>query len=104
LVKYRHGPAKPVNIVWPGDEAVGRARLAFNDFDGNDTVNRQFEGPWSWFRLLDSGSIQTTTGYNRYMVNLSIRSQQAQFELRANSVKNPFKLKEINRFSCLGSL
>ena len=104
LVKYRHGPATPTNIVWPGEAAVGKARLAFNDFNGNDTANRQFEGPWAWFRLLDSGSIKSTSGYNRYTVNLPVKTHLAQFELRANSVKNPFKLNDINKFSCRRSL
>ncbi|UCF92437.1 MAG: type VI secretion system membrane subunit TssM [Desulfobacterales bacterium] len=96
---YRHGPTRPSQFQWPGPQANAGVRLTFQTIDGRE-VSRSEEGPWAWLRTLDKALVEPTGLSDRFMVTFQIGGFKARYELRANSVYNPFNLMELNNFRC----
>ncbi|MEM7047297.1 MAG: type VI secretion system membrane subunit TssM [Pseudomonadota bacterium] len=103
-VAYEHGPQNPMRVIWPGPAATNRVRLVFSPIGGGPPVAKSFEGPWAFYRLLDESQLRSTTLADRFQVTLSVGPHSAAFELRANSIVNPFTLKALSQFRCPGSL
>ncbi|MGB5832697.1 MAG: type VI secretion system membrane subunit TssM [Thiohalocapsa sp.] len=99
IVDYRQGPPIPSQLQWPSPLVPGRVRLVFVDGAGG-RPSRTYSGPWAWFRLLDSASMRSTSQQELFRVSLSLAGHNAEFELRAVSVRNPFKLSELRGFRC----
>ncbi|MEJ2694047.1 MAG: type VI secretion IcmF C-terminal domain-containing protein, partial [Candidatus Thiodiazotropha sp.] len=97
-VEYRHGPARLINAQWPGPSGSSRARTVFETKDGAQTVLSD-DGPWAWFRLLDQAKVEITTP-DRFFVTFSVGAREMRYEIRANSVVNPFVMKELQAFRC----
>ena len=57
-------------------------------------------GPWSFFRLLDQGSIERSSLTDQFTVTFNVGGRVATFGLRANSVFNPFTLTALEQFRC----
>jgi type VI secretion system protein ImpL len=66
------------------------------------TIKR--DGPWAWFRLLDEAQVTQSSLTDRFNVTFEVGGRSATFELRANSVNNPFSLTSLEQFRCPGSL
>jgi len=98
-VIYEHGPDQVFSLQWPGPNAGSGARMIFETPDGQQT-SRAFEGPWALFRLLSSGAIRQAATPELLTVIFREGGYNATFELRANSVNNPFNLPELRLFSC----
>ena len=97
-VTFVPGQSRPMPLHWPG--AAGQTRVTFNGAPSPDLV---VDGPWSWFRLLDRSRVGSAGG-DRLAVMVTAGGQSVGFELRANSVRNPFSLKELSEFRCPGGL
>ena len=102
-IVYRHGPARPTRFHWPGPQPDLGVRLTFQTLDGRE-INQSVEGPWAWLRTLDRAAVETTSLPDRFRVTFQESGFEARFELRANSVDNPFRLSELQSFRCPGSL
>jgi type VI secretion system protein ImpL len=96
--EYRHGPTRSVNAQWPGPSGSSQARIVFETKDGAQAVLSD-DGPWAWFRLLDQSKIETTTP-DRFLVTFKAGEREMRYEIRANSVINPFIMKELQAFQC----
>ncbi|MBK1721551.1 type VI secretion system membrane subunit TssM [Thiocystis violacea] len=103
IVDYRHGPLRGQSLKWPAPEGIERVRLVFVDSSGSGPSTTE-EGPWAWFKLLDRSSLRATNQQEKFLVNFALAGLSAQFELRAVSVRNPFKLDEVRAFNCPGRL
>jgi type VI secretion system protein ImpL len=95
---YRHGPARATQFQWPGTGG-GLVRYGFEGLDGKQ-VSRSEEGAWALFRVLDKADIQKST-QDSYIVTFSIDGLKAKYELRANSVFNPFAFDALKSFRCI---
>jgi type VI secretion system protein ImpL len=97
---FSRGPVVPQRMQWPAPNGVGRARLVFTRTDGQTEV-LEATGPWALFRLLDRATVggnlpdQLTVGFN-------VNGLTANFQLRAASVRNPFRARE--QFQCPAQL
>lgn len=103
IVDYRHGPPQISKLQWPGPDGPGRVRLVFvHKYGSRPSINE--EGPWAWFRVLDRSRIASSNQPEMFRVTFSvsdtIADMSASFELRATSVRNPFNLDQLRRFSC----
>jgi type VI secretion system protein ImpL len=78
-------------------------RLVFTDSSGGGPSLTE-EGPWAWFRVLDRSQLRATNQQELFRLTFSLAGMSAQFELRAISVRNPFKLDELRGFLCPGRL
>jgi type VI secretion system protein ImpL len=97
-MEYRHGPARASNAQWPGPSGSSQARIVFETKDGAQAVLSD-DGPWAWFRLLDQAKVEITTP-DRFLVTFKAGERETRYEIRANSVINPFVMKELQAFQC----
>ena len=102
-VSYAHGPPEVTPLTWPG-KAGGRTRVAYSPERSDiENVITQ-DGPWAWFRLLDSAEVRRTNVSDRNRVTFIIGGRFAIFQLRAGTVLNPFDSSAVDGFRCPRSL
>ena len=92
-------PASTV-VTWPSQKVASRIRLSA--VPGTTPVN--FEGPWALFRFIDRFEMQPTSQPEKFALVVNIDGKRAKLEVIANSVLNPFRMREIQQFRCPGSL
>lgn len=95
-VPYQYGPERPFPLTWPGQKP-GVATAAFERSGGQP--NAAFEGPWAWFRLIESGQVERE-GNERYVLTVKRGMREARLRIEADSVRNPFGGNELQRFRC----
>ena len=96
---YRHGPIRATKFQWPGPQTNAGVRLLFQTIDGRQ-ISHSEEGPWAFLRMLDKTTIESTNLRDRFKVTFHMDGFIARYELRADSVYNPFKLSELQSFRC----
>ena len=69
--------------------------------------NRDFNGPWAWFKLMDEAQIEATGQSNIYKITFFHNPDKSEndprrvvFEGRTSSVNNPFKNELLTAFRC----
>ncbi|MGH8642938.1 MAG: type VI secretion system membrane subunit TssM [Gammaproteobacteria bacterium] len=99
---YRFGPVRLSNAQWPGPDGPRQVQVVFEDRSGVRHSSAE-DGPWAWFRILDR-SQTTAISPDRLSVTFDVDGHQAEYELRANSVVNPFLMTELQSFLCPNTL
>ena len=99
-ITYDHGPQRPMKMSWPGPGGVGHVRLAFQPGEPGEDVTVEKDGVWAWFRMLQDAHLKSRGGADRYLATFTVGNRTASFEIRANSVVNPFASNEIEAFRC----
>jgi len=94
---YRHGPIRSVRFSWPGT-SPGLVRFGFETLAGKQ-ISGSEEGAWAWFKLLDKMKV-TQSSTNVHIITFELSGFTAKYELRANSVINPFSFAELTNFQC----
>ncbi|MGA2776914.1 MAG: type VI secretion system membrane subunit TssM [Steroidobacteraceae bacterium] len=94
---YRHGPVRSMPVKWPGP-APGAAATTFEDRSGAHP-NTSFQGPWAWFRLLDTGSIRAESEV-RFDATFQNAGHQATVIIEATSIRNPYQKSPVHQFRC----
>jgi len=97
-VAYSHGPKFWQDVNWPGDAESGPLRMRFVDVKERANT-KDYEGPWALFRLLRDSKISDTSTANIYNVSFALEGRSAQFQLKADSVTNPFNTNVLSRFA-----
>lgn len=100
LVRYGHGPQVPQPVSWPGPRGSTQVRLQMQPPGPSGLSGITTEGPWALFRMFDQVSITATSQPERFIVDFAVDGRRAQFEVTANSVQNPFRLRELEQFQC----
>ncbi len=96
---YSHGPKFWTSHSWPGGVDAQRVSIYFENLD-SEALTRDYEGAWAWFRLLDHSRLTSTHQSNRYSVIYSMADSEINYELKANSVVNPFTNGLLSHFRC----
>ena len=96
---YRHGPVRSVPLKWPGP-SPGAAAVTFEDRSGA-RPNQTFQGPWAWFRLLDSATLRAETDV-RFDAAFQGGGHQATVLIEAVSIRNPYQKSVVHQFRCGG--
>ncbi|XDA99850.1 type VI secretion system membrane subunit TssM [Sulfitobacter sp. LCG007] len=99
---YAHGPPQVVPMTWPGQG--GRTRVSFAPNSPNRENSIQRDGPWAWFRLLDTAELRRTNVSDRNRLIFNLGGRIAIFQLRAGSALNPFTVSALSSFACPASL
>ncbi|MEM7742239.1 MAG: type VI secretion system membrane subunit TssM [Pseudomonadota bacterium] len=102
-VSYAHGPPAVTPLTWPG-QAGGRTRVSFTPEVADRENGVAHDGPWAWFRLLDTAEVRRTSIADRNRVVFNVGGRIAVFQLRAGSALNPFNRAVLNGFRCPRSL
>jgi len=92
------GQPAPSGVVWPG--AAGFGRITFEPPDPAVENSMRRDGPWGWFRLLDSASVKNTDVTAKKRVIFNVGGRLAIFQVQTQSTINPFALAALTKFSC----
>ena len=96
------GPTSaPASLSWPSARVSSQVRL----MGSGSATPLQFDGPWALFRMFDRFDVQPVPQQpEKFIVTLNLDGRRARLEVTANSVFNPFRLREIQQFRCPGAL
>lgn len=97
---YFNAAARPEPMTWPGRDGTNMITLSFAPVDGAAEIITSESGSWAFLRLIRGGALSSTTQPDVFALRLSARGFSASFDLRANSVENPFDLTMFSGFSC----
>ncbi len=97
---YFNAAARPVPMQWPTQNGTNMITMSFAPLDGSPEVLSSETGNWAILRLFESGSVQGTSLPELFNLRLAKNGFSADFDLRANSVDNPFNLKMFDSFTC----
>lgn len=97
---YFNSAARPMPMTWPGKDGTNLISLSFAPIDGTGEVLSSETGAWAWLRLIRKGELAPTELPELFRLRLGMAGYSASFDLRANSVENPFDLRMFGNFRC----
>ena len=100
VVKFVAGNTASVVLNWPSQKVGSQLSLTAIP----PIAPLTFEGPWALFRLFDRFDVQPTAMPEKFNVMVNVEGKRARLEVIANSVMNPFRMREIQQFRCPGAL
>jgi type VI secretion system protein ImpL len=95
LKQVRGEPDRSRNFVWPAPDGSTQVRL---QVDGGPGL--RFDGPWALHHLFDQARITPGPTPERFNAALTVNGRPVTLEVVAGSVQNPFRLRELETFSC----
>ena len=84
---------------WPGPKP-SQAAATFEDKSTVRTTIGLFDGPWAWFKLVDSAQLQREGASERFLLTFEKDGHKATVLIEAKSVDNPFGNREWRQFRC----
>lgn len=99
-LSYFNSAARPEPMTWPGPDGTNLISMMFSPVDGSGEIITSQTGAWAWLRMIRAGNLKRTQLPELFKLTLSKGPYRAQFELRANSVDNPFDLSMFGAFKC----
>lgn len=96
-VRFVNGRPSATRLVWPSLNPGNQIKLVANA--GGSTPSLAADGPWALFRLLGMARVEGGQP-DRYRLVFNFEGRKATFELRASSIRNPFRLRELDQFRC----
>lgn len=98
-IRYAHGPQLPTTVKWPSPVGgAGQVSLQISTPGGVDGL--QTQGPWALHRLLDKASITPGVTPERFVATFDFNGRKLSLRVIANSSYNPFRLPQMDAFSC----
>jgi type VI secretion system protein ImpL len=104
IVRYDHGPQVPSTVQWPGPRGSSQVRVQVSPPGAGNTFGAVYEGPWALLRLFDRVKVEPGDAPERFRATFDVDGRKAVFEITATSVRNPFRLRELNEFACPAGL
>jgi type VI secretion system protein ImpL len=100
VVRYSHGPQIAQSVVWPGPAGRNLVLLQISG-PGMGDAGMQTSGPWALHKFFDQITV-SGAGPNqaKFLATATIQNKKIVFEVTASSVQNPFRLRELEEFSC----
>jgi type VI secretion system protein ImpL len=99
VVRYSHGPQVAQSVTWPGPGGRNVVLLQING-QGFGDAGLQADGPWALYRFFDKLSISAGPSSDKFVATATIRGKKIVFEMSTNSAQNPFRLRQLEEFSC----
>ena len=97
---YSHGPLLSQSFIWPGEGGSSQVHMQFNPAPASGRSGQTLDGPWAFFRLLDSAGMKPSSTPEKFRTRLTLGDRWAEYEIRANSAFNPFSLPDLRAFRC----
>ncbi|MDH2399158.1 type VI secretion system membrane subunit TssM [Bradyrhizobium sp. SSUT18] len=99
-IVYRHEPSRAYDIEWPTRNDASTASITLVLVDGTEEKIER-SGPWALFRLLDASRPASRGAPDRFTIAIGgSHRPKVTYELRAESVSNPFSLHVLRSFQC----
>ncbi len=99
-VVYQHGPLRLSRMNWPATGMSERARFSVRSLTTGSFASIATDGPWAWFRLIDKGRTSQTSTSDRFRISFTAEGLESTYEIRADSVINPFMTRELQSMRC----
>lgn len=99
-LSYFNAATRPAPMTWPGPDGTNMITLSYAPVNGTSELVTSETGSWAILRLIRKGRLSATALPEAFDLRLSAGGYSANFNLRANSVENPFDLKMFSGFSC----
>ena len=99
-LSYFNAASRPAPMTWPGPDGTNMITLSFAPVNGTSELVTSETGSWAILRLIRKGKLSATALPEAFDLRLSAGGYSAHYDLRANSVENPFDLKMFSGFSC----
>jgi len=87
-------------VQWPGPRGSTQVRVQMQPPGPTGVSGDTTSGPWALFRLFDKVQMEATAVPERFRATFRIDGREAEFEIVASSVQNPFRLRELEQFQC----
>lgn len=91
VLRYAHGPDRPLKVTWPGPRNGSMAEITASPRIRQDTSTLLTGGPWALFHLLDAGKVQETAVRGRQLVEYDFDGRRVVLEITAGRDFNPVK-------------
>ena len=104
VVRYAHGPQIPVSIQWPGPRGSTQVRVELSPPSATGSSGMVTSGPWALFRMIDRLQIEPAEAPERFRATFNVNGRKAAFDVTASSVRSPFRLSELEQFTCPSKL
>ena len=98
--KFSAGNTTSVVLNWPSQKVSSQINVSATPA----IAPLGFEGPWALFRLFDRFEVLPTSHPEKFTLLVNLEGKRVRFEIIANSVFNPFRMREIQQFRCPGAL
>ncbi|MBN3793023.1 type VI secretion IcmF C-terminal domain-containing protein, partial [Burkholderia sp. Ac-20353] len=99
IVRYAHGPLASSAVQWPGPRGSNQVRLQTagqaGAADGFAT-----DGPWALHRLFDRAALSAGRGPEQMIARFTVDGKPVVLQVTASSVRNPFRLAQMESFTC----
>jgi type VI secretion system protein ImpL len=102
-ITYQHGPRRPTRVEWPQRGPGASITFTTPGLLGQ-TIMASERGPWAWLKLLDAAHVRRSATPDRFRVLFDVSGYRAEFDVRSDSIINPFFLPELEQFRCLERL
>jgi type VI secretion system protein ImpL len=100
VVRYAHGPQIPASIQWPGPRGSTQVRVELSPPTEADRSGMVTSGPWALFRMIDRLQLEPSPAPERFRATFNVAGRKAVFDVTTSSVRSPFKLRDLEEFSC----
>ncbi|ECD3752122.1 TPA: type VI secretion system membrane subunit TssM [Salmonella enterica subsp. enterica serovar Orion] len=100
VLRYAHGPDRPLKVTWPGPRNGSMAEITASPRIRQDTSTLLTGGPWALFHLLDAGMVQETAVRGRQLVEYDFDGRRVVLEITAGRDFNPVSRELLQNFSC----
>ncbi len=99
-IVYRHEAPRAYDLKWPSLTDASTASVTRVSVDGTEEkVERS--GPWALFRLIDASRPSSRGAPDRFTITIGRPDRpDVTYELRPDSVSNPFSLGALRSFRC----
>ena len=104
IVKYAHGPQIPVSIQWPGPRGSAQVRVELSPSSAAGSSGMVTSGPWALFRMIDRLQVESGAAPERFRATFNVNGRKASFDVTTSSVRSPFRLRELEEFTCPAGL
>ncbi|KRQ94129.1 type VI secretion system membrane subunit TssM [Bradyrhizobium valentinum] len=99
-IVYRHEAPRAYDLEWPSRTDASTASVTLVSVDGTEEKIER-SGPWALFRLVDASRPSSRGVPDRFTITIGRPDRpDVTYELRAESVSNPFSLGALRSFRC----
>ncbi|WP_321965735.1 type VI secretion system membrane subunit TssM [Burkholderia cepacia] len=99
IVRYAHGPLVQSAVDWPGPRGSSQVRLQVSGQAGA-TDGFSTDGPWALHRLFDRAAVSAGRGSDQMIARFTVDGKPVVLQVNAGSVRNPFRLPQMESFTC----
>ncbi|SAK83026.1 putative lipoprotein [Caballeronia calidae] len=99
IVNYAHGPMTSSAVQWPGPRGSNQVRLQVSG-PGGASGGITTDGPWALHRLFDRAALSAGSGSGQMVARFTVDGKPVVLQVSSGSVRNPFRLAQMESFTC----